>query len=102
MWWLVGQTVFVFVCLFFFFNDTATTEIYTLSLHDALPILVNGMLNYGLLIRMAIPNGMMVSRLKIKTMMPEKIMVSLILIKIIINYMILLNKLIILNLIIVP
>src|SRR3712207_8178871 len=26
--------------MFFFFNDTATTEIYTLSLHDALPILV--------------------------------------------------------------
>src|ERR1039457_3377602 len=26
------------VALFFFFNDTATTEIYTLSLHDALPI----------------------------------------------------------------
>src|SRR5688572_31833101 len=26
-----------FICLFFF-NDTATTEIYTLSLHDALPI----------------------------------------------------------------
>src|SRR3712207_7918019 len=26
--------------VFFFFNDTATTEIYTLSLHDALPILV--------------------------------------------------------------
>src|SRR5947209_17861212 len=26
------------VCLFFFFNDPATTEIYTLSLHDALPI----------------------------------------------------------------
>src|SRR6266576_5408071 len=26
-----------FLC-FFFFNDTATTEIYTLSLHDALPI----------------------------------------------------------------
>ena len=26
---------------FFFFNDTATTEIYTLSLHDALPILDN-------------------------------------------------------------
>src|SRR2546426_8767680 len=25
-------------CTFFFFNDTATTEIYTLSLHDALPI----------------------------------------------------------------
>src|SRR3712207_8223468 len=28
--------------VFFFFNDTATTEIYTLSLHDALPILVLG------------------------------------------------------------
>src|SRR5260221_7008676 len=27
--------------LFFFFNDTATTEIYTLSLHDALPISAN-------------------------------------------------------------
>src|SRR3712207_8779016 len=27
-------------CFFFFFNDTATTEIYTLSLHDALPIFV--------------------------------------------------------------
>src|SRR3989440_347556 len=27
--------------LFFFFNDTATTEIYTLSLHDALPILTH-------------------------------------------------------------
>src|SRR3712207_3128077 len=44
--------------IFFFFNDTATTEIYTLSLHDALPIcaardvdsirtaLHNGVLNY--------------------------------------------------------
>src|SRR2546429_9541028 len=27
-----------FTLFFFFFNDTATTEIYTLSLHDALPI----------------------------------------------------------------
>src|SRR2546426_12604377 len=27
------------ILFFFFFNDTATTEIYTLSLHDALPIL---------------------------------------------------------------
>src|SRR2546430_6011915 len=27
---------------FFFFNDTATTEIYTLSLHDALPIFGDG------------------------------------------------------------
>src|SRR2546428_10241279 len=30
------------MCAFFFFNDTATTEIYTLSLHDALPISVGG------------------------------------------------------------
>src|SRR5258707_5896002 len=30
----------IIVEYFFFFNDTATTEIYTLSLHDALPILV--------------------------------------------------------------
>src|SRR5260370_23442075 len=31
-----GPPTWIF--LFFFFNDTATTEIYTLSLHDALPI----------------------------------------------------------------
>src|SRR5256884_6247532 len=30
--------LFPFVAALFFFNDTATTEIYTLSLHDALPI----------------------------------------------------------------
>src|SRR6266446_10972455 len=30
--------MFRFAFFFFFFNDTATTEIYTLSLHDALPI----------------------------------------------------------------
>ena len=30
----------VSICFSFFFNDTATTEIYTLSLHDALPIYV--------------------------------------------------------------
>src|SRR5438132_3040428 len=30
---------FVLIVVLFFFNDTATTEIYTLSLHDALPIL---------------------------------------------------------------
>src|SRR3712207_7620721 len=32
---MIASSYFVF---FFFFNDTATTEIYTLSLHDALPI----------------------------------------------------------------
>src|SRR5437868_14452560 len=30
--------LYLLVLLFFFFNDPATTEIYTLSLHDALPI----------------------------------------------------------------
>src|SRR5690554_7424457 len=35
------------VLFFFFFNDTATTEIYTLSLHDALPILALVMWAFG-------------------------------------------------------
>src|SRR5256885_8750384 len=39
---LIGYHYFIQRCysysFFFFFNDTATTEIYTLSLHDALPI----------------------------------------------------------------
>src|SRR6266702_8641271 len=34
------MSLLIFFFFFFFFNDTATTEIYTLSLHDALPILV--------------------------------------------------------------
>src|SRR2546422_7953708 len=34
---MLSRSLFFF---FFFFNDTATTEIYTLSLHDALPISV--------------------------------------------------------------
>ena len=44
-WWICGCNVFIDLLWFlyflfcFFFNDTATTEIYTLSLHDALPIL---------------------------------------------------------------
>src|SRR6266480_7588959 len=39
---LLNRLLYLFIYLliffFFFFNDTATTEIYTLSLHDALPI----------------------------------------------------------------
>src|SRR5256885_10997562 len=35
-------------CFFFFFNDTATTEIYTLSLHDALPICLHGRRHHSL------------------------------------------------------
>src|SRR5215813_914914 len=37
-----GHVALLFDCLFFF-NDTATTEIYTLSLHDALPITADGL-----------------------------------------------------------
>src|SRR5688572_32752630 len=35
------------MCLIFFFNDTATTDIYTLSLHDALPIFFEEVGGYG-------------------------------------------------------
>src|SRR6266576_7169189 len=35
---LSENRVYLDIGFFFFFNDTATTEIYTLSLHDALPI----------------------------------------------------------------
>src|SRR6202021_3043763 len=47
MWVYLLSSVFLrcyrylMVVFFFFFNDTATTEIYTLSLHDALPILAD-------------------------------------------------------------
>src|SRR2546426_798330 len=37
-----GHTYMLLPLFFFFFNDTATTEIYTLSLHDALPISSHG------------------------------------------------------------
>src|SRR2546429_2686011 len=36
----------IYLFFFFFFNDTATTEIYTLSLHDALPISLVSWLMY--------------------------------------------------------
>src|SRR5437899_12916738 len=36
--------LFMLLHVFFFFNDPATTEIYTLSLHDALPISPNGVI----------------------------------------------------------
>src|SRR3712207_9590333 len=39
---LLMGTTGILAHLFFFFNDTATTEIYTLSLHDALPISFSG------------------------------------------------------------
>src|SRR2546422_4157203 len=44
--------------VFFFFNDTATTEIYTLSLHDALPIFIAaGKRSNGIAVR---PDGKVV------------------------------------------
>src|SRR5438067_5806376 len=41
MFLIVCYYCLLFILLFFFFNDTATTEIYTLSLHDALPIFLD-------------------------------------------------------------
>src|ERR1017187_11012912 len=41
------MSTWLFFIFFFFFNDTATTEIYTLSLHDALPICTTYMNNAG-------------------------------------------------------
>src|SRR3712207_8504394 len=43
--------------LCFFFNDTATTEIYTLSLHDALPIWAQGRRHRGHPVRARVPRG---------------------------------------------
>src|SRR5256885_13894030 len=50
MYFMYVSRVFHKVCIlyfffFFFFNDTATTEIYTLSLHDALPISIQRLMN---------------------------------------------------------
>src|SRR5258707_5823097 len=36
--YILQRSRYIYYLSFFFFNDTATTEIYTLSLHDALPI----------------------------------------------------------------
>src|SRR5437868_7983599 len=48
-------SLYSLIFIFFFFNDTATTEIYTLSLHDALPIFLrNRFADYWLLENMSI------------------------------------------------
>src|SRR3989449_3863755 len=50
---------------FFFFNDTATTEIYTLSLHDALPISHDGFVGHCVIGRWAnLGAGTITSNLK--------------------------------------
>src|SRR5256885_4429640 len=51
------MSVLLILYLFFFFNDTATTEIYTLSLHDALPIWSTPILSF------VIPFGRFVDQL---------------------------------------
>src|SRR5258708_31836895 len=38
LFYFLSFVIDTYIFVFFFFNDTATTEIYTLSLHDALPI----------------------------------------------------------------
>src|SRR5215475_883950 len=59
---------FLLFFFFFFFNDTATTEIYTLSLHDALPIPNLAMILSGLcagwLADRLIGGGMAVTRVR--------------------------------------
>ena len=47
-----------FIDCFFFFNDTATTEIYTLSLHDALPILKSECLDTEFVIAVDVSDSM--------------------------------------------
>src|SRR5258705_10254656 len=47
----IKNTLTLPCCFFFFFNDTATTEIYTLSLHDALPIYLD---NLGLAVNVEV------------------------------------------------
>src|SRR2546430_5119259 len=45
---LIKQSIYrSLIYFFFFFNDTATTEIYTLSLHDALPICIERVVRDG-------------------------------------------------------
>src|SRR5437588_6581316 len=48
-----------FFLLFFFFNDTATTEIYTLSLHDALPIICSSVHRFNTVRRLSRADGPM-------------------------------------------
>src|SRR6267143_7330118 len=47
----------MWIFVIFFFNDTATTEIYTLSLHDALPISTRGAFKVCTVARRALMSG---------------------------------------------
>src|SRR5947199_5034502 len=53
--------LYIFLLIVFFFNATATTEIYTLSLHDALPI------SLGALDGVTIPGFVMLFRVQART-----------------------------------
>src|SRR3712207_9278567 len=56
---------FYYIYSFFFFNDTATTEIYTLSLHDALPIYrIKAGIRFNYNSRALIPEGQTSVRLQ--------------------------------------
>src|SRR5260221_5367196 len=64
------------ICIFFFFNDTATTEIYTLSLHDALPISVAAGQQFGTVsgIIETVDNGLWLNEMRgIVQISPEEI-----------------------------
>src|SRR5437667_11745079 len=52
--------------LFFFFNDTATTEIYTLSLHDALPICFGVITSHSIFYHEVMIESRVVGRLRFK------------------------------------
>src|SRR3712207_9394962 len=54
IWYMILSIAQHMIHVFFFFNDTATTEIYTLSLHDALPICCRSAKRLGAAIRAAV------------------------------------------------
>src|SRR3712207_8501805 len=56
--------------MFFFFNDTATTEIYTLSLHDALPIFGLFCSTPGVALARAVPRKAAMEMLLLGEMVP--------------------------------
>ena len=62
-------------CYFFFFNDTATTEIYTLSLHDALPISIAVILSVSI----GIENAMTYSEIR-PFQLPKNVIIDMVLI----------------------
>src|SRR2546430_6848902 len=62
---------------FFFFNDTATTEIYTLSLHDALPISTPEAAAFGFVVQVNTPIGFPVPDVIAKVTLAELVVTVL-------------------------